>query len=232
MDDSFGVPTSKTTQRRSSKRPRLVSPTYGRMVQHLRGALSALAVLLLLVTAASITGCEVDNTLAEESEAPPSEAPFFTRTAALHITNGEDLVGIQGVTVEVLARGGFPDAISGQFRIKWDGASRTMVTNITDAKDVVLAKLTFEPNGFVGWHTHPGPAIVAVSAGELTVTNEVDCVPRKYRSGESFIDPGQGNVHAAVNTSTENAVVYATFVDIPPGQGPTTLVDEHGVCDS
>lgn len=202
-----------------------------RVIRHLGGALFALAVLLVLATVPSLMGCEVDNALTEDTEATPSEAPFFTRTAAKNTANGEDLVGIQGVTVEALARGGFPDAISGQFRIKLDGTSRTIVTNIKNSKDVVLAKLTFAPNGFVGWHTHPGPAIVAVSAGELTITNEVDCVPRRYHSGQSFIDPGQGNVHVAVNRSTENAVVYATFVDIPPGQGPTTLLDEPGDCD-
>jgi quercetin dioxygenase-like cupin family protein len=161
----------------------------------------------------------------------PPESPFFSRTAATNSENGDDLVGIQGVTAEVLARGGFPDAIGGQYRIKWDGGSRTIVSNITDSKDVVLAKLTFAPNGFVGWHTHPGPAIVAVSAGELTVTNEIDCVPRTYHSGQSFVDPGQGNIHVAVNTSSENAVVYATFVDIPPGQGPTALLSEPGNCN-
>ena len=34
------------------------------------------------------------------------------------------------------------------------------------ACDIVFQVLTIQPGGFTGWHTHPGPTLVAVAAGE------------------------------------------------------------------
>ena len=34
------------------------------------------------------------------------------------------------------------------------------------ACDIVFQVLTIQPGGFTGWHTHPGPTLVAVAGGE------------------------------------------------------------------
>lgn len=191
--------------------------------------LGAGAVLITLTIA--LLGCDSEAALTAEADTALPEAPSYANhplTPAL--ASSEDLIGIEGVAVEVFARGSFSDQISGMYRIRLDGSPGTTVTNIQDSEDVVVARLTFEPAGFVGWHTHPGPAVVAVSAGDLTIVNESDCIPRLYGTGSAFIDPGQGNVHVAVNDGEEEVVVYVAFIDIPPDKGPTELLDEPGDC--
>ncbi len=59
--------------------------------------------------------------------------------------------------------------------------------------------------------------------------NASDCVPRVYEAGEAFVDPGQGNVHVGFNASAGETVVYATFLGVPAGSGPTIpMGHEHG----
>lgn len=52
----------------------------------------------------------------------------------------------------------------------------------------------------------------------------------RVRCGNAFLDPGRGNIHFAVNDSDQEVVVYATFIDIPPGQAPTQLLEAPGDC--
>ena len=133
------------------------------------------------------------------------------------------------VHVDVLApHSEFPDQISGQFRIKLDKGG-TKVINVRDPDHVLLARLTLAPEASVGWHTHPGPVIVAVAEGALSIINASDCVLRVYEAGQSFIDPGHGNVHVGFNASTtEDTVVYATFLEVPAGSPPTIPADDPG----
>jgi len=130
--------------------------------------------------------------------------------------------------VDPLARGAFTDDVAAQFRLRYDvpGQHRgTIVRNLRDAGEVIVAKVTFGPDGTSGWHTHPGPAVVNVIEGELAVTNAGDCVTRTYGPGEAWLDPGEGNVHVAENPSDEgDTVVYATFFGVPGGEGATQHV--------
>jgi quercetin dioxygenase-like cupin family protein len=130
-----------------------------------------------------------------------------------------------GFGVEILnAHATFPDTVTAKFRMQYEGGNGSIVSNLMyDASTVVVAKVTWQPEGTSGWHTHPGPVIVSVAEGELELVNERDCVVRTYTAGEAFIDPGQGNVHIASNPSpTEGAVAYATFLGVPDG-GPATV---------
>ena len=131
-----------------------------------------------------------------------------------------------GFYPEVLARHAtFTDGVAAQFRLQYENG-RTIVSNLPrDASTVVFAKVTWDREGTSGWHTHPGPVVVSVVAGELELVNARDCVPRRYGPGEAFVDPGQGSVHIATNTSSsDQAVAYATFFGVPAGTSPTIMV--------
>lgn len=134
-----------------------------------------------------------------------------------------------GFGVEVLAgHASFPDAVSARFGVQYDGDDADGVVSDLpdDASSVVVAKVTWEPAGTTGWHTHPGPVIVNIAEGELAVRNASDCVVRQYVAGEAFIDPGQGNVHVATNPSeSAETVAYATFLGVPDGQPATVWVE-------
>ena len=110
-----------------------------------------------------------------------------------------------GVVGPVLGRG----LIEGKHRLKIK----------SDASDVVVQQITIAPGGHTGWHSHPGPVVVLVTAGELTLYQASDrnCRPHIFSAGHSFIDPGRGNVHIARNEGAEPVVLYATYLDVPVG---------------
>jgi quercetin dioxygenase-like cupin family protein len=133
-----------------------------------------------------------------------------------------------GFGVEVLAgHAAFTDTVAATFRTRYDDDDEAIVSTLPrDASNVLVAKVTWEPEGTSGWHTHPGPAMVSVVKGELEIINERDCVVRTYGVGEAFIDLGQGNVHIASNPSTTDiTVAYATFLGVPDGQPATVSVE-------
>lgn len=133
---------------------------------------------------------------------------------------------VGGFTVQPLARGRFPDEVDITFRIKHGRG--TEVAHVRDPSDVLAARLTFQPGGSVGWHTHHGPVIVTVASGALTLVDGDNCERRLYPAGTAFVDPGQGHVHLAFNGTAGETVVYATFLDVPAGRPATVRADNPG----
>jgi quercetin dioxygenase-like cupin family protein len=108
-----------------------------------------------------------------------------------------------GVTAPVLGRG----VLEGPERLKVR----------SDASDVVVQQLTIAPGGHTGWHSHPGPVVVLVTTGELTLymADDKKCRPHTYTAGQAFIDHGRGNVHIARNEGATAVGLYATYLDVP-----------------
>ena len=110
----------------------------------------------------------------------------------------------------------------------------------TDALDVVLQSSgptdvqmlqnTITPGGTYGWHSHPGPSIVVVQSGELTLYRAADagCTPQVFGPGTGFVDQG-GNVHLVRNEGSVDAVVYVTSI-IPQGAGRRIDELDPGTC--
>ncbi len=98
----------------------------------------------------------------------------------------------------------------------------------TEQNDVVIGELTINRRGDTGWHTHPGPTFATVAAGavDLTILNEDgSCTTQRFGPGEGFAEPG-GLVHIAKAVGNEKAVVYVTFLAIPPGVDlPGAVID-------
>ena len=107
-------------------------------------------------------------------------------------------------------------------KIKIDD-KRQNVIHVPESKDTVIQQIVFEPRGFTGWHSHPGPAIALVKSGTLTLFDGDDpsCTGKTYSAGQAFVDRGQGHVHLAGNPSaTEKTEVWVTYLDVPPGASP------------
>ena len=84
--------------------------------------------------------------------------------------------------------------------------------NIRGDSDVYVTQITFQPGGQTGWHSHPGPSLITVIEGTLTVYKD-DCTSTTYSAGESFTDIGCGDVHNVVNeTGTEAKDVAVQIV--------------------
>lgn len=96
-------------------------------------------------------------------------------------------------------------------KIEDDDYELELKTNgLSDAR---VVHFTVAPGGFFGWHTHPGPVFVMVTAGTLTYydshdpDNGVD-----YEAGSGFVDPGGGHVHDARNEGDTDVEIVAFFL--------------------
>ena len=179
--------------------------------------ITMLATITLLATVAA--SCRDADATAPSRSAPSLSArshpaAFAGKKEPLNIT----IPAPNGFVSTVLARGSFTDAIDATFRIKEDRA--TEVVHVDDPTQMVMAKITFAAGAALPWHTHPGPALVTVTSGELTLVDGDDCGVRRYSAGASFMDPGQGHVHVGLNTTTAETVLYVTYLDVPVGQSP------------
>jgi hypothetical protein len=99
---------------------------------------------------------------------------------------------------------------------------RAEVIHVREAQETVMQQIIIGPGGSTGWHSHPGPAVVLIKSGELTVYSSDDptCTGRTYSAGQAFIEHGQGLVQFAGNLSpSQNVEVWVTYFDVPPG-GP------------
>jgi quercetin dioxygenase-like cupin family protein len=85
------------------------------------------------------------------------------------------------------------------------------------ASDVYILENRIAPGGTFGWHSHPGPSIVVVKSGALTLYRGDDptCTPQVIEAGSGFVDDG-GDVHVVRNEGNVDAVVYVTSI-IPKG---------------
>jgi quercetin dioxygenase-like cupin family protein len=119
------------------------------------------------------------------------------------------------LSATVVARGGFPDPVDIKFKID-DG--RQEVIHVPGARETVVQQIVIGPGGQTGWHSHPGPVVVLIKSGTLTLySGEHGCEARAYSAGQAFVDSGQGHVHLAANRSaTENVELWATYFDVPP----------------
>ncbi len=69
---------------------------------------------------------------------------------------------------------------------------------------------TVVPGGYFGWHSHPGPVFVTITAGTLTKV-EADGTAVNYPAGTGFVESG-GKVHNAGNAGTEDVKIVAFFL--------------------
>ena len=111
----------------------------------------------------------------------------------------------QGLTMQLLDRG----KINRRVRVRTDNVN----LQTTGPVDVFTQRITLEPNGDTGWHSHPGPVLVALQQGSV-ISYEANCRPRAYSAGQGFVDPSHRG-HIMKNFGTVPAVLYITAL-LPP----------------
>jgi len=121
-----------------------------------------------------------------------------------------------GLASETLALGHYP---SGLLNLMCqDGRIWNLITRVRGDSDVYVIRNTWPVGAHSGWHTHPGPSLITVISGELTVyeADNPTCTPTVYHAGESFTDLGCGDVHLIRNEGTVCAVNMVVQI-IPAG---------------
>jgi quercetin dioxygenase-like cupin family protein len=137
--------------------------------------------------------------------------------------------GIDLTRTAVVARGSFVDAVDLKFKI--EGQEQQVIT-ARDVQETVMQRIVIAAGGDTGWHSHPGPVVVLVTAGALTLYSAEGggCASRTYTAGQAFIDSGQGHVHIARNEGSTDLELWVTYFDVPPG-GPFRLdAADPGTC--
>lgn len=98
--------------------------------------------------------------------------------------------------------------------------------------DVAMQSLTVAPGGTTGWHGHPGPVLVTVKTGALTIyyADEHGCPGTTHRAGVTFVDPGD-RIHTARNEGSEPAELWVTYL-VPGAAGTAFRIDapDPGTC--
>ena len=103
--------------------------------------------------------------------------------------------------------------------------------NVRGDSDVYITQHTFPLGAHTGWHTHPGPSLITVVSGELTVydANDPTCTSHVYQAGESFTDIGCGDIHLVRNEGTVEAVDVAVQI-VPAGAARRIEADQPANC--
>ncbi|MFC5071478.1 cupin domain-containing protein [Kitasatospora cinereorecta] len=106
--------------------------------------------------------------------------------------------------------------VSGTVVAEGTSEGRLKVKTPEGRADVTFRKITVEPGGSTGWHTHRGQLIAVVKSGTLTRTLD-DCSVEVTPAGTSFIEPsGADHRHIGRNLGTEPVVLWVTYL-LPEG---------------
>ena len=91
---------------------------------------------------------------------------------------------------------------------------------------------TFAANGGTsGWHSHPGPSLIFVTAGTITnyMSDGHHCMQHDYTAGQGFVDPGGDNMHMIKNNGSVDArTIVVQFV--PAGAARRIDADQPANC--
>ena len=101
-----------------------------------------------------------------------------------------------------------------------------LITRVRGDSDLYVNQLTFAPGAQAGWHTHPGPSLVTVIEGALTVYHD-DCTFETFTAGQTFTDVGCGDVHNVVNETGAEAKTVAVQI-VPHGAARRIDADDPG----
>lgn len=113
-----------------------------------------------------------------------------------------------GFSAEQLAKGVYEAMhLTADKEGKWDLMLRTK-----DVSDVYNVRNTIAPGGESGWHTHPGPSLITVTSGRISVYEADLCQATVYDSGDGSIDLGSGHLHNIKNEGAEPAVTVVTQI--------------------
>lgn len=114
-----------------------------------------------------------------------------------------------GLVALQLARGLYGEIDLQAYDIRWHLKIKTKGDS-----DVYVTQNTFQPGAHSGWHTHPGPSLITVTSGKITVYDSDDptCTPISYNVGDGFTDPGSGHVHLLRNETGAPAVTIAVQI--------------------
>lgn len=146
--------------------------------------------------------------------ATPSNSGFSSSTIARAQLDALDIKG---------------EADAWELELKTKGRSDLFVQ-----QNLFKAATASQPAGSSGWHTHPGPSLIIVTQGTVTVYEGDDptCTPHEFSAssqGTGFVDIGGGAVHLIRNEGTVDAQTIVVQL-IPAGAPRRIDAPDPGNC--
>ena len=101
----------------------------------------------------------------------------------------------------------------------------TVAINTRGFSDVHVVRFVFAPGGYSGWHSHPGPSLISVKSGTLTLYDDCDDFQtgHVYPAGTGLVEDA-GCVHQVVNAGTEPLEIVV--VQIVPLGAPRRIEED------
>jgi quercetin dioxygenase-like cupin family protein len=153
-------------------------------------------------------------------------AAALTAVVAASVAGGVTLATpASGVTPTNIAAGGLAPV---NILVKTDDWMSQLRTKGDSTVAVVENRLA--SGATFGWHSHPGPSVIVVKAGEVTFYRGDDptCTPVRYGVGQALVDPGN-IVHVGRNEGSVDAIVIVTRF-LPAGAGPRNDEPANPAC--
>jgi quercetin dioxygenase-like cupin family protein len=100
----------------------------------------------------------------------------------------------------------------------------TVAINTRGISDVYVSHIRIVPGGHSGWHSHPGPSLISVKSGTLTLYDDCDdfLTPHVYAAGTGLVEDAVC-VHRVVNEGdTDLEIVVVQIVPL----GAPRRIDE------
>lgn len=138
-----------------------------------------------------------------------NDSPPPTAAASDNAPGGPNFTAGSGVSPTIIARGNL-----GAFHVQSKHEGYQIELKAHDDTDVQVRSAIASPGSYSGWHTHPGPVILAIKTGTLTVYDATDpnCEATVYSAGTAFFE---GTTPHNVRNEGTIVVEYATVYFIP-----------------
>ncbi|MCI0681336.1 MAG: cupin domain-containing protein [Gemmataceae bacterium] len=115
-------------------------------------------------------------------------------------------------------------SVLGEVDTKSETDDHEVELKIKGLSDVHVSHIRIVPGGQSGWHSHPGPSIISVKAGTLTLYDDCDdfLVPHDFPAGTALVEDAEC-VHRVVNEGdTDLEIVVVQIVPL----GAPRRIDE------
>ena len=143
-------------------------------------------------------------------------ALLLAGSSAVYVSANALATPPSGVTTLVIGTGRFDDIDAKTKTGAWKADIKTK-----EASDLHVIQNTIIPGGTFGWHSHPGPSLVTVKSGTLSVYHGSDCTtPEDFGpgspNGSTFVDQGH-DLHMVRNNSTTDVADVYVVSFVPAG---------------